>query len=233
MRYSAYSNVGGRSNNEDSLLIEEVNGSCLFVVADGVGGIDAGEVASKAAAEELRNQFLFEEGSFDLRQAIVAANAEVLAMQQQLSKQMKTTISAIYVAGDFIQCAHVGDSRIYLFDDSSILYQSVDHSVSQMAVYAGEITADQIRSHEDRNKLTKALGIDDNLSVDVKTFQREDVKAFLICSDGFWEYVYEQEMLELVRNTDDPELWLTEMRKLLQRRVSKNNDNNTAIVSIL
>lgn len=233
MQYSAYSNVGGRANNEDSLVIEESHGCVLFAVADGLGGVEAGEIASGTAVEELKNQFLFEPQSFNLSQALVAANAEILRIQESSAKKMKTTITAVYVSYDGIQCAHVGDSRIYMFGKNGIVYQSVDHSVSQMAVLAGEIKPEDIRNHEDRNMLTKALGVSDNLTVDVKKIPAENVSAILLCSDGFWEYVYEEEMIKILGETDNPEEWINEMRTLLMQRKPDKNDNNTAIAVIL
>ena len=232
MDYSAYSNVGGRGNNEDALLFEEANGATLFLVADGVGGVEAGELASRAAVQELRGQFLFEPNAFDLEQAVLAANLQILALQDETKKRMKTTIAAVCVTQDTVQCTHVGDSRIYLFSQDGICYQSMDHSVSQMAVLAGEITTAEIRRHKDRNKLLRALGVSDELTVEVKTFPRADVCGLLICTDGFWEYVLEEEMLETRRSAATSEDWLGAMRALLQERVSENHDNNTAIAAM-
>ena len=202
------------------------------MVADGVGGAEAGELASKAAADELRGQFLFEPNAFDLTQAISAANAQVLALQDQTHKQMKTTAAAVLVSQDEIRCAHVGDTRIYLFSESGICYQSVDHSVSQVAVMTGEIRPDEIRQHRDRNKLLRALGAEDEMPVDEKAFARAGMKALLICSDGFWEYVLEDEMVRLLQEAATAEQWLGEMRALLQERIPQRNDNNTAIAAI-
>lgn len=233
MDYSAYSNVGGRGNNEDAVLVEETGTAALFVVADGVGGVEAGELASNAAIEELRGQFLFEPNAFDLTGAIMAANLQVLSLQEQTKKKMKTTIAVVLVTQDTVQCAHVGDTRIYLFSKGEIRYQSMDHSVSQMAVLAGEITTDEIRQHKDRNKLLRALGASDELTVDVKTFPREEIDGLLMCTDGFWEYVLEDELLSTRAAASASDEWLAAMRGILQERVKEkaNNDNNTAIAA--
>ncbi len=232
MTYSAYSNVGGRGNNEDLLGVEEANGCLLFIVADGLGGVEAGELASETAVGEIKNQFLFEPQSFSLRDSIIAANTEILRLQQSTGKQMKTTVAAVLVTPDRIRCAHIGDTRIYLFDENGIVYQSVDHSASQRAVAAGEITADGIRQHPNRNVLTKALGANEELTAEETTFDVKGIKACLLCSDGFWEYVYEDEMTDMLSKTDDAESWLTEMRRRLQTRIPRKNDNNTAIFAL-
>lgn len=233
MRYSAYTNVGGRNNNEDAFETAEANGCCLFVLCDGLGGVDAGEIASDTAVNEIKNQFLFDPKGFELRQAVIAANEQILVKQQEDGKAMKTTVAAVYIADGTVYCSHVGDSRIYLFSESGICYQSIDHSASQMAVAVGEITPDGIRSHPDRNVLTNALGAYEDVNVEVKSFAAEEISAVLLCSDGFWEYVYEEEAEKLLADADSPEKWLADMRVLLDGRVSGRNDNNTAVAVFL
>lgn len=232
MNYSAYTNVGGRKNNEDSFETVSSCGCSLFVLADGLGGLEAGEKASAAATGEIRDQFLFDPKGFELKQAVEASNELVLSLQRESGKNMKTTVAAVYVADGTVYCSHVGDSRIYLFNEDTICYQSIDHSASQLAVFAGEISADGIRTHSDRNVLTRALGASEGLSVEVKSFPAESLRAVLICSDGFWEYVYEDEMLALLKAQTDAEAWINDMRGLLSQRVKENNDNNTAVAVI-
>ncbi len=149
--------------------------------------------------------------------------------QRESDLKMKTTVVAIYVSGAKLKVANVGDSRAYLFSDDTILYQTVDHSASQMAVKIGEITPDQIRDHEDRNILTRALGVSENVKVDIAEFDYENVERMLLCSDGFWEYVLEDEMCETARSSKNPDVWLFKMREKHAQRVNKGNDNNTAI----
>ena len=231
--FSSYSDVGGRGNNEDACLAIESEGAYLFAVADGLGGVEAGEVASGIVISTLRQIFLSDARRFDLVDSLRIANELILDCQENQSKKMKTTIAAVYLQDGIISCAHVGDSRIYLFRNDRIVYQSTDHSVSQMAVYAGEITAPEIRRHVDRNKLTRALGVESELKIELKEFLADDVTALLLCSDGFWEYVYEEEMSALLSAATTPDQWIEEMRKLLSLRVNGNNDNNTAVAAVL
>ena len=233
MKYSSYSDVGGRPNNEDAYLAVENNGDSLFVVADGLGGLDAGEVASGIATSALKQLFLADPGRFDLLDAIRIANEGILNCQASQGKKMKTTIAAVLIRDGVVSCAHVGDSRIYLFNRGGIVYQSTDHSVSQMAVYAGEITRAEIRQHVDRNKLTRALGAESTLKIEYQEFPLRDVAAILLCSDGFWEYIYEKEMTSLLSVAGTPARWIEEMRKLLSLRVSGKNDNNTAVAAFV
>ena len=143
---------------------------------------------------------------------------------------MKTTVVLAYVANEKIVFAHVGDSRAYAFKDKAIIYQSIDHSASQMAVSIGEITADQIRNHEDRNVLTRALGVAENVKVDVVTLPCNQVDAMILCTDGFWEYVYEEDMIKTLSTSKNPDVWLYKMREVLCRNIPLGNDNNTAII---
>ena len=124
---------------------------------------------------------------------------------------------------------HVGDSRLYHFRDGKLQKQTTDHSVSQMAVFMGEITTHEIRFHEDRNKVLRALGSDSckaELSQQLRVEEGRD--AFLLCTDGFWEYVYEDEMEKTLREADSPKDWIRAMEKILKTRVTAGNDNYTA-----
>ncbi|MBO7252716.1 MAG: hypothetical protein J6V25_08825, partial [Oscillospiraceae bacterium] len=124
---------------------------------------------------------------------------------------------------------HVGDSRLYHFVNGKLVHQTTDHSVSQMAVMMGEITTHQIRFHEDRNRVLRSLG-GENAKADVSALL--DVSsgnhAFLMCSDGFWEYVYEDEMEKTLQQASDPQAWIDSMEAILKQRIPSNNDNYTA-----
>lgn len=230
---SSYTAIGGRENNEDAFTILEHVPNALFVVADGLGGMDAGEVASGAVVQSLKEAFLNNDNDFPLVDIIQNANEKLLDLQRKSGKQMMTTVTAVYCHDNrVVQCAHVGDSRIYVFGENSILYQSVDHSVSQMAVFNGEITPEEIRNHEDRNKLTRVLGNKEVVKIDVESIDPTEVKAILLCSDGFWEYIYEEEMILWLKKSADADEWLSSMREIVWSRVPENNDNNTAVAVI-
>ena len=228
--HDSYTAVGGRNNNEDALIISQREPALLYVVADGLGGHDSGELASEIAVNEIKDIFDASPDSFDPVSAIQSANAKILQKQINTGLKMKTTIVLAYIISDQIVFAHVGDSRAYAFKDKSIMYQSIDHSASQMAVSIGEITAEQIRNHEDRNVLTRALGVAENIKVDVVSIPCNQVDAMILCTDGFWEYVYEEDMLKTLFASKNPDVWLYKMREILCKNIPLNNDNNTAII---
>lgn len=131
--------------------------------------------------------------------------------------------------GDRAVWAHVGDSRLYGFLNGSLILQTLDHSVAQMGVVLREITPDQIRFHEDRNRVLRALGQEGSLKVETGKRHLEPGQwAFLLCSDGFWEYVLEKEMEGALAQAAGPEEWLSRMRGLMPGRVPPDNDNNSA-----
>lgn len=230
--FDSYTDVGGRDNNEDSLYIGETDNEWLFVVADGLGGHASGEIASAIAAEKLKEHFSISDSEFDLEEAIRAANREILHKQLESGKKMKTTVAVAWIKNEKTTFAHVGDSRIYAFLNSAIVFQSIDHSASQMAVSIGEIKPAEIRNHNDRNILTRALGVTENIRIDKTVFDTSAFDSLLICSDGFWEYVLEGEMCKHRSTSKNPDVWLYKMREEMTGRIPEYNDNNTAIAVI-
>ncbi len=223
-----YTDVGGRKNNEDSVLCESLGGLGLFIVADGLGGHNDGEVASQTATQALRN-FMATNPQSDVISAVAYANNAVLQKQEELNSKMKTTLAFAVTGEKETVVAHVGDSRIYAFLGGKIVFMSRDHSASQLAVTVGEITADQIRQHADRNVLTRALGATETVKPDITVLKNSDFDALLLCSDGFWEYVLENEMENAAQCSATAKEWLGKMNAIRLSRAPENCDNNTAI----
>lgn len=156
------------------------------------------------------------------------ANRAVLALQTRQCA-MKTTLVLLTLEPGRAAWAHVGDSRLYHFVDGKLAFQTRDHSVAQIGVMLGEITLDEIRFHEDRSRVLRALGQDEELNVETREEPLGPGRhAFLLCSDGFWEYVLEAEMEAALAEASDPEDWIARMRAYLQGRIPPGNDNNTA-----
>ena len=232
MKFYYCSDAGGRDRNEDSCrVIYDERGMCALV-ADGLGGHGGGEIASKTAADVIAK--CFEESEIrrpeELNIWFQAANQSIIDIQTD-DCQMKTTLAVLIIKSGMAFWAHVGDSRIYHFADGRIDSVTFDHSVSQMAVLAGEITPEEIRFHADRNKLLRALGksgrIDVEISEAVSVEKRKHV--FLICSDGFWEYVTEKEMEKDLFFSATPEQWINRMTRRRKRSEKENSDNYTAV----
>lgn len=233
---AGFSDCGGREYNEDSCLVVSHDNKLCVIVADGLGGHGGGSLASKAAVDVIRKNFEDkadkEITSEDMNRWFNDANDAVLDMQIK-SCHMKTTLAVLCLEDGKkeVFASHLGDTRIYHFEDGELSYMSFDHSVSRMAVLAGEISMDEIRFHPDRNRLLKAIGAGDEVFPEIKklTPDRNAVNAFLLCTDGFWEYVEEQYMQETLLRSATPDEWLTQMRAHIKTVVKEGNDNNSAV----
>lgn len=225
---ASYTDTGGRPCNEDTVRLAWQKGGLCLVVADGLGGHGGGGLASAAAAEIICGGWDGQVSEEALTQLVQQAHRRVLSLQTRACA-MKTTVTALETDGHRAAWAHAGDSRIYHFLNGTLAFQSRDHSASQIAVMLGTITPDQIRFHVDRSRVYRALGQDGELKVESHgEVLAPGHHAFLLCSDGFWEYVYEEEMAEDLAAAASPEDWLARMRARLAARVPDNNDNNTA-----
>lgn len=228
---ASLTDCGGRSTNDDTARIHR-DGDCVWVyVGDGLGAYSGGQQASQAAGQALldasrRGSLLTDERMND---AARQADQAVRLLQQEKGGKMKTTLVFLYIEDGRARWMHVGDSRLYHFSGGCLQSQTMDHSVSQMAVLMGEITPAQIRFHEDRNRVLRALGSDNakpDVSAPVMLTGGKDV--FLLCTDGFWEYVYEEEMEQTLLAAQTPEAWLKSMEAILRARAPADSDNYTA-----
>lgn len=231
VKIAVLSEQGGRDYNEDSISVFERERRQCVVAADGLGGHGGGKAASSIAAMRIKEAF---SRTQEIDEAWVSGvyqrvNQEVLDIQTAACK-MKSTCVSLFLEGDIAWWAHLGDSRLYYFRDGTLKMQTTDHSVSQMAALAGEITKEQIRFHEDRNKVLRAFGASGRVRPDIRKEMLEKgvFYAFLLCTDGFWEYVLEEEMeIELLK-TDEPSEWLRGMEERLKKKVTGKNDNYSA-----
>jgi serine/threonine protein phosphatase PrpC len=222
---------GGRDYNEDNVRHLQSGDAFVAVVADGLGGHGGGSDASFIVAEEITDAFVrepqLEQGH--LLAIFEKANA-VVTDAQSPTNQMKSTGVGLFLKGQTVAWGHAGDSRLYHFINGLLQFQTLDHSVSQMAVFAGEITADQIRHHDDRNRVMKAFGLSEGFKAEIAPacLLESGFHAFLLCTDGFWEYVLEPEMEADLQESKSPEAWLNAMLQRLEQRAPENNDNYTA-----
>jgi protein phosphatase len=214
--YQAITDVGRkRKGNEDSLFLNPDQN--LFVVADGMGGHAAGEVASKIAVDAI-NEFvcltsgdqeitwpfgLDENMSYDgnrLKTAVRFANRKVLEATKQKTEYegMATTVAAALVDGETVNLAHVGDSRIYMIRDSILTQLTSDHSWVNEQIQSGVISADQARSHPLRNVVTRALGGKADLLVDMQVQTMRSGDVLLLCSDGLTTMIPDEEIARVL-----------------------------------
>ena len=228
--FSYYSSLGNRGNNEDAVSAIKTHNGQLFIVADGLGGQDNGEFASRQAVKTVNNLLCYENVSPGaLESALIQANADICTLQKE-HPNAQTTIAVLWLCAGYAIAMHIGDSRIYHFRDSHILYQSTDHSMAQLAVITGEIKQEEIRGNRERNRLYRVLGDKQKIKISSSLLNTKKGDRLLICSDGFWESITESRMLHLIQTSDSAESWLHQMRAVVE---PFSSDNNTAISIIL
>ena len=186
-----------RRANEDALLAR----SPLFVVADGMGGAQAGEVASRIAVESFRPGL--EDSSRperELAEMTRAANARIHELSHSNAEQagMGTTLTAVYVGEQEVAIAHVGDSRAYCLRDGELLRLTDDHSLVDELMRQGRLTPEEAVEHPQRSVITRALGPELTVEVDTRSFSARAGDLFLLCSDGLTTMLSEEEIRELL-----------------------------------
>jgi serine/threonine protein phosphatase PrpC len=220
---------GRRSQNEDSMVIEPVSNGYLFAVADGVGGHNAGEVASGIAIQELTRYVVSQlakvpavDPGFLLRDGFSRAHEEIILRAKGEQVGMSTTLVAALVLGQDLFIANTGDSRAYLIRDR-IIFRTKDHSVVQSLVDKELIPENERHSHPFRCYLTRCLGGIFETDHYHLTLEKNDL--ILLSSDGFHEYVPESEI-----NAGGKEHPLEEIIGRLVNRALEGSDDNITII---
>lgn len=232
---AAYSSVGSREVNEDSYAIAQAPGRSMFILCDGLGGHGMGDVASQLVTSIFKNSFAEERKPEDyLAYCFEAAQETLLAEQRRRSAVRKMKTTAVVLAADRKKAyiAHVGDSRLYVFSKHKVLKRTIDHSIPQMLAISGEISEKEIRHHPDRSTILKVMGIpwEESMVEWMKPIPLRKCEAFLLCSDGFWEYIEDEDMVRLLEETNTAEEWIARMAALVKRNgAGCDMDNNTAV----
>jgi protein phosphatase len=222
-----------RPLNEDSFLSDAERG--IFSVADGVGGAEAGEVASQTAIEVLDEAFRHQTDGADIEDlmelAIQRANASIHQMAQDHPRfaMMATTIVGLHLKGNVATIGHVGDSRLYrLTPAGQLLRETEDHSVVEEEVRAGRMTAEQALHHPSKNVISRALGAEDVVEVDLKVIEVDDGTEFLLCTDGITRHIPDHELRQLLLTYEDLTTVCQEFKRICFERGAE--DNLTAVV---
>ena len=192
-----------RQGNEDNFFVR----APLFVVADGMGGAQAGEVASEIAVRSFDDELPGDSMPEALVNVIEAANKRIheRARADESLHGMGTTTTAAYLDDDEVVIAHVGDSRAYLLRDGELIRLTKDHSLVGELVARGKLTEEQAEQHPQRSVITRALGPEANVQVDIDIFPAKPGDLFLLCSDGLTSMVHEPKLRPLFEDTDSLE----------------------------
>ena len=250
MRFHVVTGQGDRGTNEDCARAVVIDGAALFLLADGLGGHGKGGEAARAVVESFEG--VFAEGaaafvgsgeadaaSIAGESGSVGASAQALlgrgfaeSQQALLGRQrreghpgdLKSTLVCLLICNGLACWGHIGDSRLYRFRGPRLEYRTRDHSVPEKLAASGEIREKEIRFHEDRARLLRAMGADWASCGGYDISPCEPVSpgdGFLLCSDGFWELVSEKEMSRLRKKHADAEGWLECMEAVVVGRGSR------------
>lgn len=219
-----------RKHNEDYQGFFRLgDGEILAIVADGMGGHASGEVASRMAVEIIQEVYSKERVDQEvldaLKSAFEVANFSILqkSLEQDELNGMGTTATALIIKGDQTFVGHMGDSRVYLFRDSSVTQLTRDHSMVNRLVEQGVLSKEEASRHPQRNVIYKALGVNRDADLDLigpMSVQGHD--SFLLCSDGLTNLVTDEEMLEMVKK-EKPQKACTKLVQLANKRGGDDN----------
>ncbi len=218
MKFGVKSDKGiQRDSNEDSynIIAGYPNVPVCFIIADGMGGHNSGEVASKMAVDSISNYILeFPDDLSDetrveerIQDAIINANTEIFEISKLKPETagMGTTLILAVVCNKKIYIGHVGDSRVYLLRDGNFEQITTDHSFIEELVKTGSITRLEAQGHPKRNLITRALGCLEKVESDLYDCNIKDNDVYLLCTDGLTNMLDDEKIKEILENTDDPQ----------------------------
>ena len=227
-----YSEIGSRAENEDTIKIKIYGDNMVAVVADGLGGQGDGKEASEVVCDSLiqcGENGIFPE-SEDVRKAFEKANSCLLKRQRNMF-HMKSTAVYLCIHGNRVIWGHIGDTRLYHLYKDKIVDFTLDHSSSQLAVFLGEISREQIPQDSGRNRLLRALGIEgDEPDVHEPLWLKEGVHAFLLCTDGLWEHLTDRDIENVFAASSEPKSFVQAVRSIKDGVGADDYDNNSAVV---
>jgi serine/threonine protein phosphatase PrpC len=218
----AYSGIGGREKNEDFTGMTERRNGGLFAVADGLGGHGHGETASKLVVGELLKHDIKEPK--DMESAFQNAQESLLRAHTEFPGA-RTTVVLLSVTGNTAFWGHVGDARLYYFSNGRLSAFTADHTVSYKKYTGGEIGHNEIARDDDRSSLLNVMGGELCRPAISPEVELSDGDAFLLCSDGFWEYLYDEELLIDLLKSQTPRKWAEYLLLRHVHRAPAGNDN--------
>lgn len=227
-----------RSSNQDSYAAGELpDGTAWAVVCDGMGGANGGNIASanavKIISEYISSSYHEGMGSNSIKtllsSSIYGANVRLYDMSRTIESLagMGTTVVAIIISNGVAHISHAGDSRAYIIKDNKLTQITKDHSIVQSMIDKGQITLEEAKSHPNKNVITRALGVKEDVDVEYNEIDLADDESILICTDGLSSYVPKERIEEIIKNED-----FKDLPQSLINEANKNGgpDNITIVV---
>lgn len=225
-----------RESNQDTFFYDNLSETAFFaVVCDGMGGANAGNIASECAVRTISDYLKrsYKSGMTTnqieniLRCAVVTANSAIFKMsiKDENLKGMGTTVVLLLVEGNMGYVLHVGDSRLYTYTSENLSQITVDHSIVQNMIDSGKITPNEAKNHPSKNIITRALGVNEDVSADLDFINVVSGDIILLCSDGLTNYVSEEEIAVILSTFDES----VANRLVDKANFSGGGDNITAV----
>ncbi len=226
MKANGLSDVGRvRQNNEDNFFCE--SGKNFFIVADGLGGHSAGEIASAMAVGHVVESL--PKNIEELVKSITEANAKVHQEAKRINNDMATTMSAMLIENGKAFIAHVGDSRIYLIREDSIYCITDDHTPVMESLRAGLITVEQAKNHPLKHMLSRTIGTHNEVEIDALTIDLVAKDIFVLCTDGLSNMLDEEEIYAIVKKSKETDAIV---KSLVEMGNQKGGGDNITVVSV-
>ncbi|ACM60145.1 protein phosphatase [Caldicellulosiruptor bescii] len=241
VKYVALTEKGNiRTNNEDYYIVYKgEDGLNVFLIADGMGGHSAGEVASSFACQYVLDYILLNQKMLKYSLKEIIKEAYRYANQKIINHQIKnpllygmgTTLAGLFCYKDKILVSNIGDSRVYIIDNNEIRQITEDHSLVYEMFKDGKITKEEIYTHPKKNIITRAIGIEEELEVDLYEIEREQNKdyCFLMCTDGLTNMVFDTQIHEIFKKNDFYDVG----KKLIEKALEAGGIDNITIVYLL
>jgi PPM family protein phosphatase len=237
LQIAMLSRIGGRERNEDACGYWDQGGAACLVLSDGAGGHGGGDIAARVAVQAVLARFAEDpqatpEAVDDL---LAYANAAVRGSQidNPALADMRATLVTLVIDPQQSHAVwgHVGDSRLYCFRQGEVLAQTRDHSLFESMIAAGFALDSNRRNNPERNVLTASLGAEDSFMPEVNghIFAVQSGDVFLLCTDGFWDYVTEAQMEGSLQRASSPQQWLDQMGEQVARLGRAGQDNYSAL----
>ena len=228
---ASYTEKGLGYINEDYILTERIDNSYYFAVADGIRSYSNGEIAAETACKKAIEQMQDYKTRNGYKDILDSVNEKMFRSCMEQGSKAGCSICLLHIEDNNVFRSHVGDCRIYHFDNGRVADITKDHSIAGLCARRGYISVEDIRTHRYRRKLTSALGIfesipqcDEEVILPLKTGQQ-----FILCTNGFWELINEREMEESLKNACNAQEWLDNMLTYINKHRDVDRDNLSVV----